>query len=326
MASRTPITNVVVLGATGNIGVPIVHALLAHPHPYTITAVTRSPATAASLFPSQVKIASSDLSRPSLHSILQGQDAIISCVTSGSVTTQRDIIDVAIECGARRFLPSEFGMDSAHPNAAAMIPLLAAKVPIIEYLQQNQHAISWTAVITGMFFDWALRNPFPLAYDIPRRSVTVYDTGDYAHECTNLAKIGEAVAAVLSPEHEAETRNQFVYVNSFTTTQNAVLAALESASGEKFEVARDMTKGLRERMVVARDKDARDPVAGLGLIVASFFGEGGLNEYSRKGLWNERLGLKEEVMEETVREEVGSWRRGGVDDVGRTNRKPGQAE
>ncbi|KAK3048235.1 hypothetical protein LTR09_010396 [Extremus antarcticus] len=331
MPSQTPIKNVVVLGATGNIGLPIVKALVNHRNHYSVTAVTRNAAKSKSLFPPQVKVAESDLSPSSLRTLFQDQDAVVSCVTSNSIATQKSIIDVALESGIRRFIPSEFGMDSGNPAAADLIPLIATKVPLTEYLKANQDQMSWTAIITGMFFDWALRNPFPLAYDIPNRKAVVYDSGEYEHECTNIDKIGEAVAALLSPEHEEETANEFVYVNSFTATQNKVVAAIEEAMGEKMEVTRDTSLGLRERMLGAREKDPNDPITGLGLIVASFFGVGGLNEYSKNTksrLWNVRLGLREEFLEETVREEVAKWKKGAGenDSMSRSNRKPGQAE
>lgn len=66
--------------------------------------------------------------------------------------------------------------------------------------------------------------------------MTVFDGGDVPYEASNLAQIGRAVAAILSPDHFEKTSNQYVYINSFTLTQNSVIKALEKATGSKFKV------------------------------------------------------------------------------------------
>lgn len=304
MASSRTIKNIVVLGATGNVGKPIVDALANHPHHFNVTAVTRDKSKAPS-FPSRIQVAESDLSNDSLNSIFAGQDAIISCAGTTSLPDQIRWIDLAIANGVTRFLPSEFGMDSAHPNATTYLPIIAQKTKVISHLKAHQDRISWTAIITGMFFDWALRVPIPASWNIPERKATIYDGGTYEGEWTNVTRIGAAVAAALAPDHAAATANEYVYINSFTITQNQVLAALERTTGEKFEVTEDTTAGLRERLLERRRKDPGDFGAAMGLIVASAYGQGGMNEYSKYvegGLWNARLGLGEESMEETVRE------------------------
>lgn len=308
MATERPIKYVVVLGATGNIGKPIVDALVNHPNRFIVTAVTRDKSK-ASPFASQVKIAESDLSDDSLRTIFRGQDAVISCAATAALPNQIKWVDIAIESGVQRFLPSEFGMDSAHPNATTYLPLLGVKTKVIDHLKANQEKISWTAIITGMFFDWALQIPIPGSWNIAQRRATIYDGGNYEGEWTNVGRIGEAVAAALSPEHVAETANEYVYINSFTITQNQVLAALEKSTGQKFEVTEDTTAGLRERLLERRKKDPSDFAAAMGLIVASAYGQGEMNEYSKYvegGLWNKRLGLGEESMEQTVRDIVGT--------------------
>jgi hypothetical protein len=310
MASAAPIKNIIVLGATGNIGIPIVKALVNHPARYNVTAVTRDKAK-ASPFPMQATVEESDLSDDSLRSIFLGQDAIVSCVATPLLLRQKAIIDIAIESGVRRFLPSEFGMDSGNPNASIYLPVVGQKNQVTDYLKAKEDKISWTAVIVGAFFDWSLRMQNPLGWNIPEAKAMVYDTGDYEYEATNLDKIGEAVAAILAPEHERKTTNEYVYVNSFTITQNQVLAALEEASGKKFDVTKDTSQGTRERALEIQKKEPGSGLAVFMLIVASFFGQGAINEYSKNttsGLWNDRLGLREESLEETVRNEVARWK------------------
>ena len=141
-------------------------------------------------------------------------------------------------------------------------------------------------------------------WDIQNRKATIYDGGETEFEATNVRKIGDAVAAVLSQEHEAATANQNIYVNSFTLTQNQVLAVLEQVSGQKYEVEKDTTAGLRQRSLERLRTDSNDFLAFVGTIVASLYGQGGFNNYSKDvngGLWNQRLGLTDESLEDTIR-------------------------
>jgi hypothetical protein len=103
--------------------------------------------------------------------------------------------------------------------------------------------------------------------------------------------------------------NQYIYVNSFTLTQNRVLRALEKHTGDKFEVTHASAKELSETSL-ERYKAVGEFVANgrgeyadgsVDAIVAAIYGYGRLNNFSKThGLWNKKLGLPVEEMEETV--------------------------
>jgi len=143
-----------------------------------------------------------------------------------------------------------------------------------------------------------------LGFNVPDKSVTIFDGGDIEFEATNLAQIGRAAVAIL--EHPEETANQYVYVNSFTTTQNKTLKALEDLGGQKFQVKHAT---MEEYSKIAQDKMKSDPgmgsvyiEGGIGAIILIMINHHGLCEYSKnKGLWNKRLGLPEETVEDTVK-------------------------
>ena len=143
------IKNIIVLGATGNSGLPIIKALVEHPAKFVVTAVTRDKTKAQ--FPTPVKVIESDLSPESLREIFKGQDAIVSCVAAPLVPYQDEIVNAAIDCGVSRFLPSEFGIDSANPSAREYLPSIGKKNEVIDYLKTKEDKISWTAVIVGSF-------------------------------------------------------------------------------------------------------------------------------------------------------------------------------
>ncbi|KAH8687289.1 hypothetical protein BGZ60DRAFT_362655 [Tricladium varicosporioides] len=289
------IKTVIVIGASGSVGPQIVSALLTSN--FAVSVLTRE--SSSSEFPAEVTAHRTDYSQQSLVSVFKNFDAIISTIATFSTHLQKAIIDAAITAGVKRFIPSEYGIDTSPSTIAEVIPPALLKQETVKYLKGQEEKISWTAVCVGSFFDWIFQYPGLMGWDLPGRKATVFDGGNVEYEATNVAQIGRAVAAVLATEHIEETKNQYVYVNSFTTTQNQVLRALEKHTSEKFEVVHASAKALGET--------GRKMLKGGGewgaaeVITAAIYGDGGFNNFSRtKELWNERLGLKGEDLDDSV--------------------------
>ncbi|OKL61886.1 hypothetical protein UA08_02837 [Talaromyces atroroseus] len=182
------------------------------------------------------------VNEPAIQNTHQGSVSTISSISPGAaLASQRSLVDTAIAAGVKIFCPSEFGIDTADSAASTYIPFLEDKIDTLSYLKTQQDKISWTTVITGCMFDWGLKIPGFGGWDIPARPATIFDGGDIPFEATNLDQVGMALAKCLkNPEL---TQNQYVYVNSFTTTQNKVLRALEQATGDKFTVTKGSVNG-----------------------------------------------------------------------------------
>lgn len=325
MALDRPLKNILVLGATGNIGIPIINALSVHLANYTITATTRDASKVApGTFPPGVKLLSSDLSATSLTPILKTTDAIISCVAVPVLPHQKSLIDLAISCGVARFIPSEFGINTSHPLARSILPLIHAKIDTQAYLLEKaaEGKISYTTIFNGAFFDWFFRFPDAMGWDVEGARATIYDGGEVEYEVTSVERIGEAVAEALAPDHAAMTRDRNVFVNSFTLTQKRLLPVLERAVGRKFDVKYDTVKGLKERTTRRCEEagleggEKLEPEIAAYLLEACLDGEGKLNLYSKDpsigDLWNERLGLREENLGEAVEEVIKAGKRTGL--------------
>lgn len=294
--STSAIKNVLVVGASGNVGKSTVKAL--SEDGFQVTGMSRhSPVGSV---PAGVKFINTDYSAASLLDAFRGQDAVISTVSStnpGSLDLQKSLIDAAIEAGVRIFVPSEYGVDTSDRSSPNFIPFLAEKIAILDYLRDRQDKISWIALVTGSLFDWGLRIPGFGGWDLGAHNVTIYDGGDIPYEATNLDQVGRAIAKSLnSPEL---TRNQHVYVNSFTVTQNKVLDALERITGEKFTVSHSTVEDLWQGG--ATQLKEGQPLGLLAMIAGTIYGKGGLANYSAtKGLWNEKIGLAQQCLNETL--------------------------
>lgn len=294
--SVSAIKNVVVVGASGNVGKSTLKAL--SEEGFQVTGLSRH--FPENSVPAGVKFINSDYSAASLLNVFKGQDAVISTVSStnpGALDLQKSLIDTAIAAGVKIFVPSEYGVDTSDRSSPNFIPFLGGKIAILDYLRERQDKISWFALVTGSLFDWGLKIPGFGGWDLGARTVTIYDGGDVPYEATTLDQVGRAIAKSLKRlEH---TRNQFVYVNSFTVTQNEVLKALEKVTGDKFNVSQGTVEDLWQGG--ATHLKEGQPLGVLAMIAGTIYGKGRLADYSKtKGLWNEKIGLAQERLDEVI--------------------------
>ncbi|CAH0018773.1 unnamed protein product [Clonostachys rhizophaga] len=292
-----PIRKVAVIGASGNVGKSTVQALLQEG--FEVTGLTRELSNITT--PQGVKLVETDYSEDSIVAALKGHDAVVSTVSSIAVgqalAFQKTVVDAAIKAGAKVFVPSEFGIDTANPEAPKIIPLLRDKVDTLDYIKSKQDTISWIAIISGSMFDWGLSIPGFGGFNVRARTATLFDGGNIAYEATNLDQVGRGIAKSL--KNIDVTRNQYVYINSFTVTQNDVLHALERATGEKFELSEGTARGLWETST--EQVKNGNPLGTLDQISSAIYGEGGAANYSvDKGLWNDKIGLAGENLEAFV--------------------------
>jgi hypothetical protein len=196
----------------------------------------------------------------------------------------------------KRFIPSEFGSGTLDAQARAIVPLFEAKYAIIRYLQSRESEIEWTGIYSGPFFDWGAKVGF-LGLDAASRTATLFDGGKTMFSSTNLHQVGQTVVEVL--ERPEETRNLFVTVSGFQTTQEEVLAVAEKITGDKWTVkhvdSREHVKEGNKAIEKGDYSGVFNQLQGLSL------GDHGLGNLEGEGLWNERLGLGHDSMEDSLR-------------------------
>lgn len=83
---------------------------------------------------------------------------MISIVGNAGLAFQQKLIDAAVDAGVKRFIPSEFGNNTADDRVRALAPLLDGKKANVDYLKERQDRLTWTALITGPFFDAVSRS------------------------------------------------------------------------------------------------------------------------------------------------------------------------
>ncbi|KAI1160869.1 NmrA-like family protein [Nemania serpens] len=299
------IKTVALLGANGNLGTVVLQALISSGH-FRVTVVKREsspyslpPAAAQNV---GLKTVDDELSLESLTAVLAGQDAVVVSIPLRDPAQHLRIADAAAAGGVRRVIPADYGScDSDSPRAQDLVPLFKHKAAVrarLQHLAASRADLAWTSLVVGHFFDWGLRENF-LHFDLATRRAEILDHGRYKSSTATLARVGEAIIAVLAQDAEA-TKNRVLFLQSFCVSQLDVLAALEKATGAKWEVSFVETEAFiaeRKARADAGDKKAvEDLVFALGAIDG--------NWESREGFAMDLLGLENEDLDEVVRRVV----------------------
>lgn len=291
------IKKVIVVGASGNLGRPIIDALVAS-QAFTVSALTRN---SSNSFPADVTVLTTDYSPSSLEAAFSGQDAVVSVIAGAALGEQKKLIDAAVSSGVKRFIPSEFGSNTDNKDAQELVPVFSRKVEIKDYLEsQTSNGLTWTGIITGPVFDRSLKLGV-LGFDIPARRATIYDSGDRPFTASTVAQVSSAVVGVL--QNPEQTANKYVYVGSFTTSQNEILAALETVTGDSWAVEKASSA---EKVEAGKEQVGRRNSAAIRpLITAAMYHERSGSDYeSETGLSNGLLGLSKEDLTTVIRKVV----------------------
>ncbi|KAI1496777.1 NmrA-like family protein [Biscogniauxia marginata] len=299
--------NVALVGANGNLGTEVLRALVSA-GAFSLTVVRRQSSSSAPAFEREaiVRIVTVDdeLSLESLKAAFQDQDAVITCFPLRDPSQHLRIAEAAAAAGVRRVIPADYGScDSSSARAQELVPLFKNKTAVRGRLNElaasSASGFSWTSIVCGHFFDWGLRENF-LHFDLKTKKADILDDGRYKSSTSTLGRVAEAVVRVL--ELGEETRNKVIFIQSFCVSQLDVLAALERATGSKWDATYlDSEAFIKEKKAKA---DAGDRAAIEDLVFALGAVDG--NWETREGFAMDLLGLKNEDLDEVVKRVVDS--------------------
>ncbi|CAN9154144.1 unnamed protein product [Alternaria alternata] len=294
--------NVLLIGGSGTLGSVVLKILL--DSPYNTTVLSRQ--QSSSQFPEGVRVIRADYDDPnSLKSAIKGQDVVISTVGGAATGDQNRFIDAAVAAGVKRFLPSEYGPNTQDPRVVEFIPILPSKMQTVDYLRSKEDRMEWTSLVTGLWFDWALRDGH-LGFDLVTKTATLTDDGNTEFTVSTLESVGKAILKIL--EHPEETKNIYVYTSSFNLSQDNLLTVLEKIDGQDWTVKQRASKDFVEE---GHRRVQKGDYSGIPLLVRALAtGPVNLGDSRPGGLWDERLGLEREDLEQVVRRVVAEKRNG----------------
>lgn len=177
----------------------------------------------------------------SLKSALAGQDAVVSVLGSLALGAQQaKAAEAALAAGVKRFIPSEFGINTRKAQGQPVAKILGYKIALVDDLTAKAKAnpnFTWTGLCTGMFFDF-------LGFDGKGKKVSIVDSGNEPFQTSTKGFIAKAVAGIL--KHPKETANQYLSIASFLPTQNEILKIVEAETGSKWDVTKEDSTELQK--------------------------------------------------------------------------------
>lgn len=285
-------SRIAIAGATGNLGLPILHAVLEAG--FNVTVLSRVGGNSSKLRPhpklvvKEVDFNSTD----SLVSALEGVEAVVSCLATLAIGSQNPLIDAAVAVGVNRFIPAEFGMDSQNPFAMSL-PVCQPKVATQKYLLAKSEAapdFTFTGIANGLFLDWGLEVGFIL--DLQNHKATLYNGGNVPFSATTLADVARGVVGVLrNPVH---TANKIVYIQSVKTTQNKLISYAKEHDEQNWTTVTKTTElvNIESIQELAKGPDANVDLAMLGFCIVGSWGPKYGGDFSSH-LDNELLGIEQ---------------------------------
>ncbi|KAL1629108.1 hypothetical protein SLS56_005551 [Neofusicoccum ribis] len=274
---------------------------------YTVTAVQRKDSMKAP--PQGVASIKVDLSsKNQLVSAFQGMDAVVSAVPNPILSTEKTVIDAAIQAAVKRIIPSEFStnMESA---VARKLPILHGKSEVRDYItsiMREQAASSfshrfditsifptgtgttWSSVNNGPFIEMCLKFG-SLGPSIAQKTAVFHNGGDNVVGTSRLSDIAIAVAKVLDPAHFEETANTSIYMYSAAISERYLTQLASEVAGVEFKVSHVDTEDLTREADAGLEKG--DGSKMFYYYFQMMYGKGYGGD-TRHMSWNERLGLK----------------------------------
>ncbi|ETN41055.1 uncharacterized protein HMPREF1541_02990 [Cyphellophora europaea CBS 101466] len=249
------IKSVAIAGASGAVGTHVLQALLNAG--FQVTVLTRSKKAGA--YDASVKVVEVDFtSLESLTAALQNIDAAVSTVAGEAIPVQGVLIDAAAAAGVKRFIPSEYGSCTTHPELQTY-PWYEDAFNIRQKLQEKARAgkLTWTVVACGAFREFLFDRGMLL--DFAKHEARLYDDGDNRVSSTSLANLSKAIVGVFN--NLEETKNKIVRVSEVIVTQNQVLGiAAELRPDITWKLSKVQTSALlKEGLDSARAGDYSFP-------------------------------------------------------------------
>ena len=136
-----------------------------------------------------------------------------------------------------------------------------------------------------------------MGFNINTNEALIVDGGNLPFSTTNLSQIGNAVVAVL--KKPAATSNQFIYIDSFTATQNEILAEFEKVTGKKWDVSVTTSEQAKKEGLELFGKG--DFAGLLSLLKVIMLSEGYGSDFTKDAtLSNSKLGLPDQSLSKTI--------------------------
>jgi uncharacterized protein YbjT (DUF2867 family) len=293
-----PLRKVVLAGATGTVGGPVLTALLAAK--YEVTVLTRP--SSNHTFPESVKVAKVDYSDPSsLTEALKGHDVLVSTITITAADQQKHLFEAAIKVGIKRIIPSNFGGDLTNAKCQAL-PVFAPKVELERYIKEKTQGTetTYTFIYNNLFLNWDIEYGELFLVHPKQKKIELFDGGEHNVTTTPISMLAQGIVGVL--KRPDETANREIRIQGIAISKKKLLELAQKVAGEEgWNVTDYKSEDVEKQAWTDLQTNAAnfEPWV-LGFLNAASWGKGYGNDFTGNHD-NELLGLKE-LTEEDVEE------------------------
>jgi len=236
--------NVLIVGATGNLGPNIVKALVNNGH--QVSALMR-PTSIADTSKTQpltdqgVELLEGSFEdHDSLKRACSNKDVVISCAGGDQLMNQIHLARAAKDAGVERFIPSEFGLDPFLAEKGSC-DLFDAKAAVQAQIKET--GIGFTPIYTNGFMEFWATGLGELGPQSPPDRAKIFGDGNMPAYMTALSDIGQYTAAIIE---DPETIDKEVLISTSSSTQNEMISLWEDISGKEVEKEFVSTEQLDE--------------------------------------------------------------------------------
>lgn len=229
---------------------------------------------------------------------------------------QAKLLEAAAKAGVKWILPNEYAGDGANKSMVDGSPAFQPKRQArqhIEELAKTHKDLKWIAVATNPWLENGIEHGLFGLNPSEKTAKIAPDSGNF--NLTTLNRVGEGIASLLalpitnaanpraSLQHYA---NNFVYLSSFSTSQQGLFKSLQRATGTT-----EMDWKLEPDNITERIRKDKEAIAAgganmfpamLDLVFAYYMGEGLGGDYQSKAVEDLKvLGLAEEDLDEAIK-------------------------
>lgn len=262
--------NIVLAGATGSIGSPILRNLLESTSPtFNVTVLVReNPSATSGQDQSQPRYKTAVVDYNDHASLVRAlkaagpADALVSALPSHvSQAVNPLLLRAAQEAGVRRIFPSEFTLDVMHPRAVEAFgedaPTIRNAKELLALGEEGSNSVtSFTTIVPGMFIDLFLRGLLGV-WDVKEGRYLNIAGGNEPFTASSTEFIAASVVAALRMDEE-KTKNKRIRIAEVQTTIKEVVGLIEEVKGVKLEAVDLSLEEVLQRKEEATK--AQDPV------------------------------------------------------------------
>lgn len=232
---HTPGLEVTVLTRETTLSIPIPTA---HAHANTGRRNSVIPPTTSRIWHIQTSFAETELA-----SLLKGKETVICCLTGADVHLSVSLVEAAQNAGVKKFLPSEYGLDTSNEKIRALLPPYQTRFEIQGRLKWS--GMRWTAVYSGLILEEALKVNGVLDIDVLWGTVAVFPHDENVKVAlSSYRDIANAIVEVIMDNSEGK-RNQ-AYAAGFLKTLEEVIGVVEKELGREVERYEGSLEGAKK--------------------------------------------------------------------------------